>query len=183
MAEWLCCSKKGAYLIISAVVWGSIPHVIFCFKTSKSPKSQSPQGVPTESPRSPWGTVRGLLGESPICGDYIGSPSGLLGDSLETPWGLLGDSLGTGRTSAKLGLIPKESLGDSSGTPQGLPGLPGDSLGLLGDSLGTPQQRVAQCNDLSPCTVELAWHWLNIQSVYCRISLTPTEYWLSVLIG
>ena len=119
------------------------------FLTCKSPKSQSPQGVPTESPQSPWGTVRGLLGESPICGDYIGSPSGLLGDSLETPWGLLGDSLGTGRTSAKLGLIPKESLGDSSGTPQGLPGLPGDSLGLLGDSLGTPQQRVAQCNDLA----------------------------------
>ena len=23
--------KKGAYLIISAMVWGSIPHVIFCF--------------------------------------------------------------------------------------------------------------------------------------------------------
>ena len=73
-----------------------------------------------ESLISPSGTVRGLLGESPLYGDYIGSPSGLLGDSL-----------GTGRTSATLGLIPKESLGtpqrlfrDSSGTPWTTWGLP-----------------------------------------------------------
>src|SRR6266436_777421 len=80
----------------------------------------SPHRVPTESLISPSGTVRGLLGESPLYGDYIGSPSGLLGDSLETPWRLLRDSLRT----------------------------PWDSLGLLGDSLGTPQQCVAQCNNL-----------------------------------
>ena len=33
-----------------------------------------------------------VLAESPLYGDYIGSPSGLLGDSLEAPWGLLRDS-------------------------------------------------------------------------------------------
>ena len=31
MAEWLCCSKKCAYIIINGVVWGSTPHVAFCF--------------------------------------------------------------------------------------------------------------------------------------------------------
>ena len=83
--------KKGAYLIISAVVWGSIPHVIFYFQLAKvlshkvhMKSLQSPHRVP------------------PL-------------------WGLYRESLRT-------------------------------SLGLLGDSLGTPQQRVAQCNDLPTST-------------------------------
>ncbi len=119
--------KKSAYLITSAVVWGSIPHVTFCFWLAKVLSHKvhmkslwSPHGVPTESLISPSGTVRGLLGESPLYGDYIGSPSGLLGDSL-----------GTGRTSAILGLICKDSLG----TPQRLLE---DSLGLPGTPWGLP---------------------------------------------
>ena len=85
------------------------------FLTCNSPKSQSPQGVPTESLRDCKGTPGG------VPQDFLGTPWKLLGDSLGTPWGLE-------RTSAKLELIPKESLGtpqrllrDCSGTPWGLP--------------------------------------------------------------
>jgi len=69
--------------------------------------------------------------QSPLYGDYIGSPSGLLG-TLET----LGD-LGDWKDWCYIGLICKDSLG----TPQRLLE---DSLGLPGtpwDSLGTLQQR------------------------------------------
>ena len=103
--------KKGAYLIISAVVWGSIPMLYFVSDLQKSYVT-----------KSTWSPCR----VPPLWGLYR--------ESLRTSWGLLGDSLGTGRTSAKLGLIPKESLG----TPQR----------LLRDSSRTPQQHVAQCNDL-----------------------------------
>ena len=108
MAEWLCCSKKRCLPNHKCCGLGFYSPCYILFPTCKSPKSQSPCGVPTL-----WGLYR---------------------ESLRTSWGLLRNSLGTGRTSAKLGLIPKESLG----TPQG----------LLGDSLVTPQQHVAQCNDL-----------------------------------
>ena len=111
-------------------------------------------GTGKESSRSPHGVLDQSLR------DCKGTPGGVPSlwrvyrDSLRTPWGLLGDSLDPGTI---LGLIPRESLRspqrllrDSSGTPQGLLGLLGDFLGLIGDSLGTPQQRVAQCNDLPP---------------------------------
>ena len=118
MAEWLCCSKKKCLPNHKCCGLGFYFPCYILFLTCKRPKS-SPCVVPTKS----------LL-----YGDYIGSPSGLLEDSL-----------GTGRTSAKLGLIYKGVLGDSSKTPQRL-------SGLLGDYLGTLQQCVAQCNNL---------HWLT----------------------
>ena len=98
MAEWLCCSKKRCLPNhkCCGLVFYSPCYILFL--TCKSLKSQSPHEV---------------LAESPLYGDYIGSLSGLLKDSLEI-----------GRTSAKLGLIPKESLKtpqrllrDSSRTP------------------------------------------------------------------
>src|SRR5882762_891312 len=88
MAEWLCCSKKKSLSNHKCCGLGFYSLCCILFLTCKSPKSQSPHGVLTESLISPSGTVRGLLGESPLYGDYIGSPSGLLGDSLRTPWGL-----------------------------------------------------------------------------------------------
>src|SRR6266436_1461135 len=132
MAEWLCCSEKKCLPNHKCCGLGFYSPCYILFLTCKSPKSQkslrSPCRVPTETLISPSGTVRGLLGESPLYGDYIGSPSGLLGDSL-----------GTGRTSAILGLICKDSLGTPQrlledslgppGTPWGLPGTPWDSLG------------------------------------------------------
>ena len=55
--------KRGAYLIISAVVWGSIPHVIFCFWLAKvlshkvhMKSLQSPYGVPRDY-SNVWGSV------------------------------------------------------------------------------------------------------------------------------
>ena len=45
--------KKCDYIIINGVVWGSTPHVAFCFWLWKSHKSQSPPGVHTESIQSP----------------------------------------------------------------------------------------------------------------------------------
>ena len=103
-------------------------------------------------------TMQGIVGWSSLCFSAFAialtkstwSPCGvpplwgLYRKSLRTSWGLLGDSLGTGRTSAKLRLIPKESLG----TPQRLLRDSLDSLGTPWDYLGTSQQRVAQCNDL-----------------------------------
>ena len=88
MAEWLCCLKGCDYIIINGVVWGSTPHVAFCFWLWKSPKSQSPlpHGVRMESTwircglhmDSKW-TPGGLLKDS------TWSPSGVWADSAQTP--------------------------------------------------------------------------------------------------
>ena len=41
--------KKYAYIIMSARIWGSIPHVAFCFGLRKNLKSQSPHTLLVDS--------------------------------------------------------------------------------------------------------------------------------------
>jgi hypothetical protein len=115
--------KKSAYLIISAMVWGSIPHVAFCFWLAKVPSHK----VLAESSWSPWGeSLR----------DYMWTPWkvpwlwGLYQESSRTPYKVLEDSMEAGRTSVILGLVPMNSLG----TPCKLLGTLWE---LLGDSLAT----------------------------------------------
>ena len=77
--------KKYAYIIMSARIWGSIPHVAFCFGLRKNLKSQSPHTLLVDSTKSP-GEVLGVLVESKW------TPDGPHQDSTRNPTGICKES-------------------------------------------------------------------------------------------